>query len=190
MDPGDIKVNVRKTNLPGVLLIEPTIFQDERGYFVEAYQKQRYADLGLTLPFVQDNISFSRRNTLRGLHFQNPHPQGKLLYVLVGEILDVAVDIRINSSTFGHWVGLTLSADNKKQVYVPPGFAHGFCVMSEVALLAYKCTDYYYPEHEGTILWNDPELNIAWPIQDPILAEKDRKAPLLEFIRREQFIFE
>src|SRR5262245_53963323 len=136
-------MNITETELPGVLLIEPKVLGDARGFFVETYHAQRYRQAGLDVGFVQDNLSYSRRGTLRGLHYQNPHPQGKLVYVLQGDVFDVAVDIRAGSPTFGRWLGTVLSADNRRQLYVPPGFAHGFCVTSETALLAYKCTDFY-----------------------------------------------
>ncbi len=138
---------------------------------------------------MQDNLSFSRRGTLRGLHYQNPHPQGKLVYVLQGEVFDAAVDIRVGSPTFGQWLGTILSADNKRQLYVPPGFAHGFCVTSETALFAYKCTDFYDAGAEGTILWNDPAIGITWPATEPVLSDKDRLAPRLGDVPRERLPF-
>ncbi len=161
------------TALPGVVIIEPKVFGDERGYFMETYQAQRYAEAGITEPLVQDNLSFSRRGILRGLHAQNPHPQGKLVQVLQGAVFDVAVDIRVGSPTFGKWVGVELSAENYRQFYVPPGFAHGFVVTSEIALFVYKCTDYYAPQSEMSILWNDPDIGIDWPIDEPQLSAKD-----------------
>ena len=167
------------TNLPGVLIIEPRVFRDERGFFLETYHAQRYREAGLDAAFVQDNHSRSTRGTLRGLHWQAERPQGKLVRVLVGEIYDVAVDIRPDSPTFGKWVGFTLSADNFRQAWIPPGFAHGFCVTSEVAEVEYKCTDFYDPPSERGLIWNDPEVAIAWPIQDPILSERDKKHPRL-----------
>jgi dTDP-4-dehydrorhamnose 3,5-epimerase len=172
-------LNVIETELPGVLIVEPTVFGDERGFFMESYNAGRYAEAGLPESFVQDNLSFSRRGVLRGLHFQNPQPQGKLVSVLRGEVFDVAVDIRVGSPTFGRWAGVTLSAENKRQFYVPPDFAHGFVVTSDVALFYYKCTDYYAPHAEGSVLWNDPEIGIEWPIESPTLSEKDRAAPTL-----------
>jgi dTDP-4-dehydrorhamnose 3,5-epimerase len=167
-------VKVTETALPGVLLIEPRVFGDQRGFFYEIWNRPRYAEAGLPADFAQDNLSLSQRGVLRGLHLQNPHPQGKLVYVLQGEVFDVAVDVRRGSPHFGRWVGVTLSSDNKHQLYVPPGFAHGFCVISETALFAYKCTDVYFRQGEASILWNDPDIGIAWPIADPVLAEKDR----------------
>jgi len=172
-------VNVVETELPGVLILEPRVFGDERGFFMESYNAGRYAGAGLPERFVQDNLSFSRRGVLRGLHFQNPQPQGKLVSVLQGEVFDVAVDIRVGSPNFGRWTGVTLSAENKRQFYVPPDFAHGFVVTSDVALFFYKCTDYYAPHSEGSVLWNDPGIGIEWPIEAPTLSEKDRSAPTL-----------
>jgi dTDP-4-dehydrorhamnose 3,5-epimerase len=173
-------VNVVETKLPGVLIVEPDVFGDERGFFMEGYNGRRYEEAGLPNRFVQDNLSFSARGVLRGLHFQNPQPQGKLVCVLRGEVFDVAVDIRVGSPTFGEWTGVTLSAENKRQFYVPPDFAHGFVVTSEAALFFYKCTDYYNREAEGAVLWNDPDIGIEWPVAEPILSEKDRAAPLLK----------
>lgn len=141
--------------------------------------RKRYADAGLPADFVQDNVSFSARGVLRGLHFQNPNPQGKLVSVLQGEVFDVAVDVRVGSPTFGRWVGASLSADNRRQLYVPEDFAHGFVVTSETALFQYKCTGYYHPEAEGAVAWNDADVGIEWPIADPVLSAKDRAAPSL-----------
>ena len=172
-------MNVIETDLPGVLIVEPKVFGDERGFFMESYNAGRYGEAGLPDRFVQDNLSFSRRGVLRGLHFQNPQPQGKLVSVLQGEVFDVAVDIRVGSPTFGRWTGVSLSAENKRQFYVPPDFAHGFVVTSDVALFYYKCTDYYAPHAEGSVLWDDPEIGIEWPIEAPTLSEKDRAAPTL-----------
>ncbi|GAB4263307.1 MAG: dTDP-4-dehydrorhamnose 3,5-epimerase [Thermoleophilia bacterium] len=166
-------MRVVETELPGVLLVEPRVFGDERGYFLETYQARRYAEAGIPGPFVQDNLSFSRRGVLRGLHYQHPHGQGKLVWVLQGEVFDVAVDIRRGSPFFGRWVGVRLSAENKRQLWIPPGFAHGFCVVSETALFAYKCTDYYAPEAEGAVRWDDPALGIDWPVADPVISAKD-----------------
>lgn len=163
-----------ETKLPGVVIIEPRVFGDDRGFFMETWNQARYVDAGLPGAFVQDNLSFSRRGVLRGLHFQNPNGQGKLVYVLQGEVFDVAVDIRRGSPTFGHSVSVNLSAENKRQIYIPPGFAHGFVVTSETALFAYKCTTFYSPKDEGSVLWNDPDLGIAWPLTDVELSEKDR----------------
>ena len=163
------------TALPEVLLIEPKVFGDARGFFFESYNRRQLAELNLHGEFVQDNHSRSARNVLRGLHYQVVHPQGKLVRVVAGEVFDVAVDLRRSSATFGRWVGHTLSAENKMMMWVPPGFAHGFCVTTESAEFLYKTTDYWYPEHERCLLWNDPDLAIAWPLAgEPVLAAKDR----------------
>ncbi len=160
--------------LPEVLLIKPKVFGDARGYFIETYNAERYQQAGITLPFVQDNLSKSRRGILRGLHLQNPHAQGKLVSVVEGEVFDVAVDVRVGSPTFGKWVGAVLSADNHHQLWVPPGFAHGFCVTSESALFSYKCTDLYHPEAEVGVAWDDPAIGIPWPVKAPELSGKDK----------------
>ncbi|MGH7964653.1 MAG: dTDP-4-dehydrorhamnose 3,5-epimerase [Candidatus Binatia bacterium] len=175
-------MKVVETRLPGVLIIEPRVFDDTRGFFLETWNQARYSALGFSAHFVQDNLSCSTHGTLRGLHFQHPHSQGKLVYVLQGEVFDVVVDIRVGSPTFGRWVSMVLSGENKRQLYIPEGFAHGFCVTSEQALLAYKCTALYSPQAEGGILWNDPDLGIDWPIGTPILSEKDRHYPCLREI--------
>ena len=170
------------TTIPDVILIEPKVFGDERGFFMETYRADRYAEMGISTEFVQDNHSGSQCGTLRGLHYQIRQPQGKLLRVVAGEIFDVAVDIRRNSSTFGCWVGEVLSAENKRQLWVPPGFAHGFYVLSEWAELTYKTTDYYAPEWERSILWSDPEIGVAWPIipgTEPLLSTRDAQGQLL-----------
>ena len=172
-------MNIVETNLPDVLIIEPRVFGDERGFFMETWNGKRYEEAGLPGRFVQDNLSYSARGVLRGLHFQNPQTQGKLVSVLQGEVFDVAVDIRVGSPTFGEWTGVTLSAENKRQFYVPPDFAHGFLVTGEDALFFYKCTDYYAPSAEGIVLWNDPEIGIEWPTDAPTLSERDSKAPSL-----------
>lgn len=166
-------MQIHETNLPGVLIIEPKVFGDERGFFMETWNQERYAGSVTTDGFVQDNVSFSRKGVLRGLHFQKINPQGKLVYVLQGEVFDVAVDIRVGSPTFGQWASVVLSAENKRQFFIPAGFAHGFCVTTETALFAYKCTDKYNPQSEGSVLWNDPDLNIPWPIDAPELSAKD-----------------
>lgn len=172
-------MKVIETPLAGLLIIEPKVFGDERGFFVETWSRQRYQEMGMNVDFVQDNLSFSRRGVLRGLHFQNPQPQGKLVYVLQGEVFDVAVDIRKGSPTFGRWHGVVLSGDNKRQFWVPAGFAHGFCVTSDTVLFAYKCTELYAPQHERSIRWDDPTLAIDWPITEPQVSDKDRLAPRL-----------
>lgn len=175
--------------LPGVRVIEPDVHADERGAFLETWNARDYGKHGLNVTFVQDNLSRSRRHVLRGLHFQNPRSQGKLISVLKGEVYDVVVDIRSASDTFGEWEGMVLSADNARQVYVPEGFAHGFVVTSEEALFHYKCTDFYHPEAEGVIRWNDPVLDIDWPVAEPILSDRDREAPLLQDVSEEAFAF-
>ena len=178
-------MNVIKTKLKGCVIIEPKVFGDERGFFLETFQEDRYADLaGITLPFVQDNHSRSSKGILRGLHFQKTKPQGKLVRVVRGEVYDVAVDIRSGSPSYGHWEAIILSEENKKQVWIPPGFAHGFVVLSETADFEYKCTDYYDPSDEGSLLWSDPDLNIPWPIDNPKLSEKDANAPLLADLKK------
>lgn len=177
-------MKIEETPLPGVLVIEPRVFVDQRGFFMETYQAQRYAQAGLPARFVQDNLSFSGRGTLRGLHFQHPHDQGKLVQVLQGEVFDVAVDIRTGSPTLGRWFGTYLSADNKRQLYVPEGFAHGFCVTADTALLAYKCTDYYDAGAEASIAWDDPDIAIGWPVSEPVLSDKDAAAPRLRDVER------
>ena len=174
-------MKVVQTKLKDCVVIEPKVFGDERGFFLETFQLSRYAEeAGITLPFVQDNHSRSSKGVLRGLHFQKKKPQGKLVRVVKGEVYDVAVDVRPGSNTFGQWEGVILSEENKKQFWVPPGFAHGFVVLSDVADFEYKCTDYYDPSDEGSILWSDPALNIDWPIADPLLSEKDSSAPCLK----------
>ncbi len=168
-------MEVTRFDISGPLLIQPRVFKDARGFFLETYQQQRYQEAGITEVFVQDNWSRSRRGTLRGLHYQIGRPQGKLVFVLQGEIFDVAVDLRKNSPTFKQWIGIRLSADSHQQFYIPPGFAHGFYVLSETADVFYKCTDFYAPECERTLLWNDPDVGIEWPLEgEPILSEKDQ----------------
>lgn len=175
-------MEVRQTELPGVLLIEPRVFHDARGFFLETYSERRYAASGIQADFVQDNWSHSRRGTLRGMHYQIEHSQGKLVQVMHGEIFDVAVDLRRDSPAFGKWFGITLSAANHRQLWIPPGFAHGFLVLSDEADFIYKCTDYYSPEHDRTLLWNDPAIGIEWPATgELVLSEKDRAGkPLAE----------
>ena len=176
-------MNVTPTNLPGVLVIEPKVFGDARGFFLETFQAERYEKAGLPSRFVQDNWSRSQKGTLRGLHFQDPNSQGKLVWCSRGAVWDVAVDIRKGSPTFGKWFGLELTEENKKQLYIPPGFAHGFCVLSDVADFQYKCTDNYMPQFDGGVRWNDPDLNIPWPITEPLLSVKDAAQPLLKDAR-------
>lgn len=176
-------MNPTQSALPGVVIVDPKVFTDERGYFLETFSAEKYKALGIDLPFVQDNESQSVQGTLRGLHYQLQHPQGKLVRVSRGEVFDVAVDIRQGSPTFGHWQGVYLSAANKRQFYVPPGFAHGFYVLSDTAVFVYKCTDYYSPEDEYGLLWNDPDVAIDWPIlagTTPMLSSKDAVLPGLK----------
>jgi len=163
------------TALEGLLIIEPQVFEDHRGYFLEAHHQRRYENAGLDAVFVQDNLSFSKRKTLRGLHFQVSRPQAKLVQAITGEVFDVAVDLRSDSATFGKWQGVQLSEKNKRQLFIPEGFAHGFCVLSESAHVGYKCSDYYDPGDESGILWSDPAIGIEWPVKDPILSERDRQ---------------
>ena len=178
-------MKVIETKLKDCVIIEPKVFGDERGFFLETFQAERYAaQAGLTLPFVQDNHSRSSKDVLRGLHFQINKPQGKLVRVVKGKVYDVAVDIREDSTTFGQWEAVILSEENKIQFWVPPGFAHGFVVLSESADFEYKCTDYYDFNDEGSILWNDPDLNIPWPIDDPNLSDKDANAEKLVDLKR------
>ncbi len=173
-------MKVIETELPGVLILELKRFGDDRGFFMEMFQAKRYAEVGIVGPFVQDNFSRSAKGTLRGLHFQEPNAQGKLVQALAGAVYDVAVDIRRGSPTFGKWVGVELSADNRRQLWVPAGFAHGFCVLSESADFHYKCTDFYSPGSEHGIAWNDPDLGIPWPVTSPLLSAKDSAAPRLK----------
>jgi dTDP-4-dehydrorhamnose 3,5-epimerase len=172
-------VRVVPTELPGVLIIEPDVHRDGRGFFLETYHADRYLEHGIRGPFTQDNLSRSTAGTLRGLHLQLERPQGKLIHVVEGEVFDVAVDVRRGSPAFGRWFGIVLSAENFKQCYVPPGFAHGFCVLSPMAQVSYKCTDFYDPAGELGIAWDDPALAIDWPIAEPLLSERDRHNPTL-----------
>lgn len=172
------KFKITKCEIEGLYILEPKVFYDDRGYFMETYNQNDFDELGLNMKFVQDNESKSKRGVLRGLHFQKKHPQGKLVRVIKGSVYDVAVDIRKNSKTFGKWVGLELSEENKKQFYIPQGFAHGFLVLSEEAQFVYKCSDFYYPEDEGGIIYNDSTINISWPIPEDmevVISEKDKK---------------
>lgn len=167
-------MRVLDTPFKDLILIEPRLFRDARGVFWETFQEERYREAGIHGPFVQDNFSWSVRDTLRGLHYQLQRPQGKLVTVVLGVVFDVAVDIRRGSPTFGQWYGVELSDQNMRQLYIPPGFAHGFCVLSEQAGFLYKCTDYYQPADERGIVWNDPTLNITWPTPAPLLSPKDQ----------------
>lgn len=174
--------NFIKTEIDGMFIIEPTVFGDDRGYFLETYHYGEFKKAGIDVTFVQDNQSKSKRGVLRGLHFQTKRPQGKLVRVIKGEVFDVGVDLRKNSSTFGKWVGAILSDKNKRQLYIPAGFAHGFLVLSDEAEFVYKCTDFYDPENEGGIIYNDPDINISWPISNDmeiLLSQKDRALPSL-----------
>ena len=175
-------MKILRTALDGVLIVEPTVFSDGRGFFQETYHQEKYRDAGIPVDFVQDNLSFSRKGTLRGLHYQHPHGQAKLVQVLAGHVYDVAVDVRRGSKSYGRWVGIHLSDDTRRQIYVPEGFAHGFCVLSETALFSYKCSDLYAPDCERGVLWNDPDLAIDWPVTAPILSEKDAGYPRLRDI--------
>ena len=179
-------MNVKETKLAGVLVLEPNVFSDERGFFLETWNSTRYEDAGIRGPFVQDNVSFSKEGVLRGLHFQHPQSQGKLVQVLSGQVVDVVVDIRVGSATFGQWISEVLSDANHRQMYIPPGFAHGYCVASETAVFSYKCTDFYNPAVEGGIIWNDPDLNIDWLMEEPILSPKDASYPRLKDLRPEK----
>jgi dTDP-4-dehydrorhamnose 3,5-epimerase len=170
-------LEILKTSIDGVLLIKPQVFGDSRGFFFESYTKRKYEQDGIDIEFVQDNHSKSSKGVLRGLHYQISKPQDKLVRVVQGEVFDVAVDIRKDSPTFGRWEGFLLTGENMQQVFVPKGLAHGFCVISETAEFLYKCSDYYYPEDEGGIIWNDPDLKIDWPISAPLLSNKDKKYP-------------
>ena len=165
--------------------MEPNVFPDERGYFIETWNSARYEQAGIHGPFVQDNISFSKKGILRGLHFQYPQSQGKLIQALSGEVIDIVVDIRIGSPTYSQWIGEVLSESNHRQIYVPPGFAHGYCVTSEMAHFSYKCTDFYNPATEHGIIWNDPDIGIQWPIAEPILSPKDKLYPRLKDLQPE-----
>ena len=179
-------MNVIETRIPGVRILEPKIFGDDRGFFMETYNEARYKEAGLPSNFVQDNLSLSAKNVLRGLHFQNPDQQGKLVYVLQGEVFDVAVDIREGSPTFGEWEGVTLSAENKRQFWVPEGFAHGFVVTSDTALFVYKCSAPYNAKADAGVRWDDPEIGVEWPVEEPTLSEKDKNAPLLRDLSPEK----
>jgi dTDP-4-dehydrorhamnose 3,5-epimerase len=172
-------VRFERTDLPGVIVVEPDVYRDPRGFFLETYHSEKYLAAGIAGPFVQDNHSESVGGTVRGLHLQLHRPQGKLVRAIQGEIFDVAVDVRVGSPTFGRWVGVMMSADDFRQCYVPPGFAHGFCVVSPTAQVEYKCTDLYEPQMEIGISWNDPALGISWPVSEPILSKRDQQHPRL-----------
>jgi len=168
-------VDFSKVGIHGAVLIDLDCYGDSRGFFLETYQRERYEQSGLDVEFVQDNRSRSSKNVLRGLHYQIVHPQGHLVYVTSGTVFDVGLDLRKNSPTFKHWVGVTLCAEKQQQLYLPPGVAHGFCALTDGVEIYYKCTDYYYPEEEGGVLWNDPDLGINWPTKDPMVKESDAR---------------
>lgn len=178
-------MQITETNLPGVLLLKPKIFQDERGFFLETYREEQLKAQGMDVHFVQDNLSLSQRNTVRGLHYQIEQQQDKLIMVMKGTVLDVAVDLRKGSPTFGQHTAVELSSENKHQMFIPKGFAHGFSVLSDEALVYYKCSDYYYPDGERGLFWDDSELGIDWKVSDPIISEKDQHQPLLNEISKE-----
>jgi dTDP-4-dehydrorhamnose 3,5-epimerase len=175
-------MKVKKSKLQGAMVFEPKVFGDDRGFFMETWNYNRYKEAGLDAKFVQSNLSKSSKGVLRGLHFQEPNPQGKLVQILTGEVFDVAVDIRIGSPTFGQWHGEILSGDNHKQFYIPEGFAHGFCVLSEVAIFSYMCTNFYDAKTENSLLWNDAQIAIDWPIDNPLLSDKDKNGLELKAI--------
>jgi dTDP-4-dehydrorhamnose 3,5-epimerase len=181
-------VKVTKTKLPGVVVIEPEVLLDKRGFFKETFRTDRYNDVGITLPFIQENYSRSQKGVLRGLHLQKSKPQGKLISCSLGCIYDVAVDINPKSKTFGNYVGVELSEQNHLQFWIPPGYAHGFCVLSKYADLNYKCTNFYFPEDEGGLIWNDPEVAIDWPIKSPLLSKKDKLLPSLNEIKKKLIV--
>ena len=167
------------TNIEGLIIIEPDVYPDKRGFFTETFQAQRYAEAGISSAFVQDNLSYSTRGTLRGLHFQINRPQAKLVHVISGEIFDVAVDLRAGSPTYGKWAGIDLSGANHRQLFIPEGFAHGFYVLSDTAYFAYKCSDFYAADDEGGVLWSDPDIGIRWPAGEPIVSARDLDLPRL-----------
>jgi dTDP-4-dehydrorhamnose 3,5-epimerase len=179
-------MNVLPTRLPEVVIIEPRVHGDSRGYFLETWAAERYELVGVPNRFVQDNISRSRKGIVRGLHLQNPHEQGKLVSTLEGEVFDVAVDVRVGSPRFGRWVGVVLSEQNHRQLWIPPGFAHGFCVLSDEAIFHYKCTDSYHAQSELAVSWNDPAIGIDWPVVSPTVSDRDAAAPRLASIPRDR----
>jgi len=182
-------MKINTTSIEGLLILEPDVFRDERGFFLETFHEQKYEELGIESNFVQDNLSLSSRGILRGLHFQYRKPQAKLVQVLLGEVYDVAVDIRRGSPTFGKYFGIMLSQDNLYQMFIPEGFAHGYCVVSETALFAYKCSEFYSPAYEGGLLWSDPDIGIEWPISDPLLSQKDSRLPCLSAFPKDWLTF-
>jgi dTDP-4-dehydrorhamnose 3,5-epimerase len=190
LEPVDKLMKIISTSLPEVLLLEPRVFRDERGFFLETFNEARFIEHGLTSVFRQDNHSRSTRGVLRGLHYQLRFPQGKLVTVVHGDIFDVAVDIRVGSPRFGQWTGVTLHADSPRSVWIPPGFAHGFCVLSDSADVVYKCTDLYHAEDERGVLWSDPLVGIEWPVADPALSDRDLHQPVLTSGRADLPIFQ
>jgi dTDP-4-dehydrorhamnose 3,5-epimerase len=178
-------MQITETEISDVLLLEPKVYKDDRGFFLETYREEHLEKVGINIHFVQDNLSKSQQGTVRGLHYQIEQPQDKLIMVMEGHILDVAVDLRKSSPTFGKYVSRELSSENKHQMFIPKGFAHGFSVLSEEALVYYKCSDYYYPEGEYGLYWNDPSLNIDWRVTDPVISEKDQNQPILSEISKE-----
>ena len=179
-------MDIITTSLEGLLIVEPKIFEDRRGFFMETYNRRKYEAAGITDTFVQDNLSYSLKSTIRGLHFQIRHSQAKLVQAISGEIFDVAVDLRPGSATFGKWTGARLSDKNGRQMYIPKGFAHGFCVLSEFAMFSYKCSDFYAPDDEGGIIWSDQDIGVKWPVENPIISEKDKQYPKLTGLSTEQ----
>ncbi len=179
-------MEIKSNSIDGIIIIEPEIHRDNRGYFMETYHQKRYVKAGVNRIFVQDNISSSIQGTLRGLHFQIKHPQAKLVQVVSGEIFDVAVDLRPGSPTFGKWTGIHLSDQNRLQFFIPEGFAHGFCVLSDTAVFFYKCSEFYAPDDEGGIIWSDPEIGISWPFKTPIISEKDKQLSPLSLLEPDQ----
>jgi len=182
-------MKINTTPIDGLLVLEPDVFRDERGFFLETFHEQKYEDIGIKSKFVQDNLSLSSKGILRGLHFQYRHPQAKLVQVILGEVFDVAVDIRQGSLTFGKWFGIMLSQNNLYQMFIPEGFAHGYWVVSETALFAYKCSDFYSPADEGGLLWSDPDIGIQWPSSEPILSQKDSRLPRLSEFPKDWLTF-
>jgi dTDP-4-dehydrorhamnose 3,5-epimerase len=174
------ETKILRTGLEGILIVEPAVFSDDRGFFLETYHKKKYHELGIPAEFVQDNLSLSHKGVLRGLHYQHPHGQAKLAQVVSGHVFDVVVDVRKGSVTFGQWFGLHLTGENRRQIFIPQGFAHGFCVLSDTALFSYKCSDLYMPDCEGGVLWSDPDIGIDWPVSNPVMSDKDSKYPRLK----------
>lgn len=183
-------MEIEKTEIPGILILNPKVFEDDRGFFLESYNKKDFEEAGIAEEFVQDNHSRSCKGVLRGLHYQQNHPQGKLIRAVRGKVLDVIVDIRKGSPTFGQWLSVELSAENKKQIWIPKGLAHGFSVLSNEAEFCYKVTDFYHPEDEKGILWNDPQLAIDWQVSDPILSAKDQLLPTIDEANKDLPVFE